>query len=70
MPIVAPFADFLNHRSEPDLLWTESKNASGKNDMMVFATKDIRKGEQVFTSYGTFPNSQLLFMYGFIDPLS
>ncbi|XP_064620869.1 N-lysine methyltransferase SETD6-like isoform X2 [Lineus longissimus] len=61
-PMMVPVADILNHIAK--------NNASlqfGKESLKMVATRDIRKGEEVYNTYGQLANNQLLHMYGFAE---
>ncbi|ESR54296.1 hypothetical protein CICLE_v10023738mg, partial [Citrus x clementina] len=60
-----PFADFLNHDglSEAVVLHDEDKQLSE-----VIADRDYAPKEEVWITYGKFPNSTLLLDFGFSLP--
>ncbi|XP_064612433.1 N-lysine methyltransferase setd6-like [Liolophura sinensis] len=61
-PMMIPMADILNHvaKNNAHLLFE-------KDCLKMVAAKDIKKGEEVFNTYGELPNWQLLQMYGFAE---
>ncbi|KAH3666878.1 hypothetical protein OGAPHI_003327 [Ogataea philodendri] len=60
---MVPLADTLN--SNTNLV---NANLSYENDVLVMtATKDIKKGEQIFNIYGELPNSEILRKYGYVE---
>ncbi|KAK7495545.1 hypothetical protein BaRGS_00013243, partial [Batillaria attramentaria] len=61
-PMMVPLADILNH--------VANNNASLNFDvdaLRMVTTKDIKKGEEVYNTYGELANSHLLHMYGFAE---
>ena len=57
-----PYADLLNHRNNPQTYW----NFDDKIDSFIIkGVADIKKGEEIFDSYGRKPNHLLLLNYGF-----
>ncbi|KAG7827192.1 hypothetical protein KL920_004852 [Ogataea angusta] len=60
---MVPLADTLN--SNTNLV---NANLSYENDALVMtATKDIQKGEQIYNIYGELPNSEILRKYGYVE---
>ncbi|KAG7901003.1 hypothetical protein KL907_004447 [Ogataea polymorpha] len=60
---MVPLADILN--SNTNLV---NANLSYENDALVMtATKDIKKGEQIYNIYGELPNSEILRKYGYVE---
>uniref|UniRef100_A0A3Q2TPJ0 N-lysine methyltransferase SETD6 n=1 Tax=Fundulus heteroclitus TaxID=8078 RepID=A0A3Q2TPJ0_FUNHE len=62
-PMMVPMADMLNHIS--------SHNANlefNPDSLKMVSLRAIRKGEEVFNTYGQMANWQLLHMYGFTEP--
>lgn len=57
-----PVLDFLNHSKKPSV--EHSYNESDRC-WYVYALRDIPRGEQLLTSYGTRGNDELLRLYGF-----
>ncbi|CAE8637927.1 unnamed protein product, partial [Polarella glacialis] len=62
---LVPVADLLNHANEPSVLW--NWDAEGQA-MVITAVKAHRRGEELFTSYGTRSNVLLYRTYGFTLP--
>ena len=66
--IMLPFGDLFNHRNPPDLIWGYGTNAEGRYGWVYKALNPVKRGEQVYVSYGAKKNNQeLLPVYGFID---
>uniref|UniRef100_A0A3Q3QGW9 N-lysine methyltransferase SETD6 n=1 Tax=Monopterus albus TaxID=43700 RepID=A0A3Q3QGW9_MONAL len=62
-PMMVPMADMLNHMSN------HSANLEFTPDSLkMVCVRPIRKGEEVFNTYGQMANWQLLHMYGFTEP--
>ncbi|KAM8750479.1 N-lysine methyltransferase setd6 [Acanthopagrus schlegelii] len=62
-PMMVPMADMLNHVS--------NNNANLEftpDSLKMVCVRPIRKGEEVFNTYGQMANWQLLHMYGFTEP--
>lgn len=62
-PMMVPMADMLNHVS--------NHNANlefNPDSLKMVSLRRIRKGEEVFNTYGQMANWQLLHMYGFTEP--
>lgn len=60
----APYTDLFNFA--PDLNTTWTMNIKSETDFFtLYATKDIKKGDQIFVNYGNDDNSKLLAGYGF-----
>ncbi|XP_034032871.1 N-lysine methyltransferase setd6 [Thalassophryne amazonica] len=62
-PMMVPMADMLNHVSDhnANLEFTP-------NSLKMVCMRSIRKGGEVFNTYGQIANWQLLHMYGFTEP--
>ncbi|KAK9517089.1 hypothetical protein VZT92_024982 [Zoarces viviparus] len=62
-PMMVPMADMLNHVSNhnANLEFTPGS-------LKMVCVRAIRKGEEVFNTYGQMANWQLLHMYGFTEP--
>ena len=52
----------LNHHNEKQTTW---EYYDSKNGFVISALREIRKGEQIFDSYGNKWNSRFLLNYGF-----
>ena len=63
----APFADMLNHKLQRQTRWLFDEKRDG---FCIEALADIKKGEQVYTSYGIKPNWKYLLNYGFINEIN
>lgn len=62
-PMMVPMADMLNHVSN------HNANLEFTPDSLkMVCVRPIRKGEEVFNTYGQMANWQLLHMYGFTEP--
>ncbi|XP_076878154.1 N-lysine methyltransferase setd6 [Brachyhypopomus gauderio] len=62
-PMMVPMADMLNHVSN------HNANLEYTPDCLkMVALREIRKGEEIFNTYGQMANWQLLHMYGFTEP--
>ncbi|KAM3869799.1 N-lysine methyltransferase setd6 [Diretmus argenteus] len=62
-PMMVPMADMLNHVSNhnANLEYTPES-------LKMVCVRPIRKGEEIFNTYGQMANWQLLHMYGFTEP--
>lgn len=58
------YADMLNHKRPRQTTWTYTDDMAG---FIIEATEDIKRGEQVYDSYGRKCNSRFLLNYGFIN---
>ena len=65
---MVPFADQINLSSSPNVNWKELVDEQGRMGFFMRANRDIKQGEQIFTSYGYAPNWQVLHSYGLVDP--
>ncbi|XP_066506130.1 N-lysine methyltransferase setd6 [Hoplias malabaricus] len=64
-PMMVPMADMLNH------VCNHNANLEYTHDCLkMVAVRQIRKGEEVFNTYGQMANWQLLHMYGFTEPFN
>ncbi|KAL7862586.1 hypothetical protein SRHO_G00115700 [Serrasalmus rhombeus] len=62
-PMMVPMADMLNH------VCNHNANLEYTPDCLkMVAVRPIRKGEEIFNTYGQMANWQLLHMYGFTEP--
>jgi len=61
---LTPYADMLNHNRKPSCKWTYD---SSKGSFIMSALKDIKKGEDIYNTYGIHPNSYFFWGYGFIN---
>ncbi|KAK3084205.1 hypothetical protein FSP39_010000 [Pinctada imbricata] len=61
-PMMVPMADILNHVAK-----NNTHLSFEKEFLKMVATKDIRKGEEVYNTYGELANWHLLHMYGFAE---
>ena len=59
-----PYADMLNHKRPRQTSWTYSDERQG---FIIEALEDIKRGEQVYDSYGKKCNTRFLLNYGFIN---
>jgi len=60
--IIAPYADMLNHKRPRQTHWNYDDSC---NAFVVKGLANIKKGEEVFDSYGIKCNSRFLLNYGF-----
>ena len=65
---MAPLADLFNHKNPADLQWKFETDSNGERAIVYEALRDIEQGGEVFVSYGTATNAELLATYGFIVP--
>lgn len=61
-PVMVPLADALNHIAK-----NNAKLLFEKECLKMVSTKPIRKGQEVFNTFGELANWQLLHMYGFAE---
>lgn len=59
-----PYADMLNHKRPRQTSWTYTDDRQG---FIIEALEDIKRGEQVYDSYGKKCNTRFLLNYGFIN---
>jgi len=61
-PMMVPVGDILNHiaKNNAELRFSE-------NGLDIFSNKAIKKGEEVYNTYGEHSNTDLLHMYGFVE---
>lgn len=64
---MVPIGDNFNHRSKFNVEWGYGNNGLGDSGVIFNALEKIPKGEQIYTSYGTKSNFQLLTQYGFVE---
>ncbi|KAK2172793.1 hypothetical protein NP493_928g00041 [Ridgeia piscesae] len=62
-PVMVPMADVLNHIAK-----NNAHLNFGKEVLTMVAKVPIKKGEEIFNTYGELANFQLLHMYGFAEP--
>ncbi|KAH7299329.1 hypothetical protein KP509_24G005700 [Ceratopteris richardii] len=62
--VLMPFMDMINHHFEYQADWMSMPVRDGK--LEIVAKKRIRKGEQIFASFGPRSNDNLFLYYGFI----
>ena len=60
--MMVPVADALNHVAK-----NNAHIQFEKDELLICATKSIKKGEEVFNTYGDHSNADLLHMYGFVE---
>jgi histone-lysine N-methyltransferase SETD3 len=58
------YADMLNHRRPRQTTWTYTDDRQG---FIIEAMEDIKRGEQVYDSYGKKCNHRFFLNYGFIN---
>ena len=58
------YADMLNHRLPKETQWSYCDEREG---FIIEATDDIKRGQQVYDSYGKKCNTRFLLNYGFIN---
>ena len=59
-----PYADMLNHKRPRQTSWTYTDDREG---FIIEALEDIKRGDQIFDSYGKKCNTRFLLNYGFIN---
>ena len=59
-----PYADMLNHRRPRQTSWSYSDHFEG---FIIESLEDVKRGEQVYDSYGKKCNTRFLLNYGFIN---
>lgn len=59
---LVPYADLLNHSNKSNTYWYFDDK---KDSFIVQATEDIAKNSEIFDSYGSKSNVQLVIYYGF-----
>uniref|UniRef100_A0A0B7AIJ8 SET domain-containing protein n=2 Tax=Arion vulgaris TaxID=1028688 RepID=A0A0B7AIJ8_9EUPU len=62
-PMMVPMADMLNHITK-----NNAKLTFGKDALKMVTTRMIKKGEEVYNTYGQVSNLHLMHMYGFAEP--
>ena len=60
--IIAPYADMLNHKRPRETHWNFDDAC---NSFVIKGATNVKKGEEVFDSYGIKCNSRFLLNYGF-----
>ncbi|GJJ68539.1 hypothetical protein EMPS_00885 [Entomortierella parvispora] len=69
---MVPFLDFANHASTPNIRWLVNKDGlhvvdNGLQQQKKKSTRDAPNSHlEAFLSYGSKPNTELLFLYGFL----
>jgi histone-lysine N-methyltransferase SETD3 len=58
------YADMLNHKRPRQTTWTYTDEREG---FIIEASEDIKRGDQVYDSYGKKCNSRFFLNYGFIN---
>ncbi len=58
------YADMLNHKRPRQTSWTYTDDRKG---FIIETIEDIKRGEQVYDSYGKKCNSRFFLNYGFIN---
>ncbi|XP_060537483.1 N-lysine methyltransferase SETD6 isoform X3 [Pantherophis guttatus] len=61
-PVMVPLADLLNHVANHNANLEYSPES-----LKMVTTQPVRKGQEIFNTYGEMANSQLLHMYGFAE---
>ena len=59
-----PYADMLNHKRPRQTSWTYTDDREG---FIIEALEDIKRGDQIYDSYGKKCNTRFLLNYGFIN---
>jgi hypothetical protein len=62
---LVPYADLFNHSNDSNTTWYFNDT---RNSFILEATKNIKKGHEIFDSYGGKTNVQLLMYYAFTIP--
>ena len=78
--MMVPYGDFGNHQNPPETEWIfgirdENWSMAGlqrgeeyTKGFLLYAKASIAKGQQIYISYGTKTNEELLRSYGFVQP--
>ncbi|KAF8943427.1 hypothetical protein BGZ47_005426 [Haplosporangium gracile] len=64
---MVPYLDFANHAANPNIRWevdSDGLRVWGQ-ESLLYDSKDLAVEREVFLSYGSKPNTELLFLYGF-----
>ena len=61
---LVPYADMLNHKMPRQTSWNYSNTLKG---FIIVADAGIKKGDQVYDSYGNKCNNRFLLNYGFVN---
>ena len=61
---MVPYADMLNHKMPRQTSWNYSNSRDG---FIIEACERIKKGDQVYDSYGNKCNNRFLLNYGFVN---
>ena len=59
-----PYADMLNHRWPKQTSWFYDEK---RNGFVIEACDDIKRGEQIYDSYGRKSNAKFFMNYGFVN---
>ena len=62
---LVPFWDMLNH-THPALASVKLSHDASTNRLNMIAVRDIRKGDEIFNTYGPLSDGELLRRYGFL----
>ena len=60
---LVPFADMINHCVNKQTVWSYSNERKG---FIMEAIQNVKKGVEIFDSYGKKSNSRFLLNYGFV----
>jgi hypothetical protein len=60
--IMVPFADLFNTERKQNAVWDFDRT---KEHFLIYASRDIKKGEEITLDYGDYSNSYFLHSYGF-----
>ncbi len=60
--LLVPYADMMNHSASPNVDWKYTK----KKEFVMRALKVVKKGDQLFDTYGTKTNYENLLFYGMV----
>eukprot|EP00112_Aurelia_sp_Birch-Aquarium-sp1_P012589 Seg2648.2 transcript_id=Seg2648.2/GoldUCD/mRNA.D3Y31 product="N-lysine methyltransferase setd6" protein_id=Seg2648.2/GoldUCD/D3Y31 len=63
--LMVPVADIFNHHTNNNAQLSFDDESS----LRMISTKPIKKGEEIFNTFGKLGNSHLLHMYGFVEKL-
>ena len=66
---LVPFWDMLNH-AHPALASVKLSHDASTNRLNMIAVRDIRKGDEIFNTYGELSDGELLRRYGFLPTSS
>eukprot|EP00850_Spirogloea_muscicola_P003601 SM000014S00389 [mRNA] locus=s14:1005314:1008844:- [translate_table: standard] len=63
--VMMPFMDMINHHYDNNADWMSQPVVHGK--LEIVAKRSIKRGQEIFTSFGPRPNDNLFLYYGFLQ---